>query len=412
MLAWGWSTMRRAWRWTVVVAVGTVVAAVGVPVAGAALTVDWQRSAGIELESVAWDGDEAVVVGSVDLPDVRYAALLVRKYDELGKVAWTRTWHPQGTRVNGLDVTIDAEGAVYVAGEVARANLEGGGYFLRKYSARGELRWGRVSEGGYVGGPDIPEIATGVSAFGRHVIVVGHRYGCCGSAADDGWIRSFRPNGSQRWTRNFEVPEVDRRTNDVALEVDTDARGAYVVGHVETARRVDLSERVDTELVAQKVSFTGERRWTFVLRDRDVRDRDEGTDIAVGAGVYIVGDVNGRRFSHGEGFAARITRGGVFDWRRIWGEPADGIAPSVVDVTASGDPLVVGTIADPDDATLDVFLRLIDADGSLNQQVVVDRARSFAATAVAVDGANAAYVAGWLELSDETHGGRLWRWTT
>ena len=404
--------MRRARRWMVGVVVAALGASFGVPVAGAVLTPDWQRSAGIELESVAWDGDEAVVVGSVDLPNVRFPALLVRKYDALGNVAWSQTWHPQGTRVNGLDVTVDADGAIYVVGDVARANLEGGGYFLRKYGPSGELRWRRVSEGGYVDGPDIPETATGVSAFGRHVIVVGHRYGCCGSAADDGWIRSFEPNGSERWTRNFEVPDVDRRTNDVALEVDTDARGAYVVGHVETARRTDLSVRVDTELVAQKVSFTGERLWTFMLRDRDVRDSDQGTDVAVGAGVYVIGDVNGRRFSHGEGFAARITREGRLDWRRIWGEPADGIAPSGVDVTVSGDPLVVGTIADPDDATLDVFLRLIDADGSLNEQVIDDRVRSLAATAVAVDEANAAYVSGWLELADATHGGRLWRWTT
>jgi hypothetical protein len=257
----------------------------------------------------------------------------------------------------------------------------------------------------------VPEIATGVSVYRRNVIVVGHHYGCCGSAADDGWIRSFRPNGSLRWTRDFEVPDVPRTTNDVALEVATNGSGIYVVGHVEDRRRVDLSVRVDTEFVAQKLTFAGARRWTFMLRDRDAKDQDEGTDIAVGRGsVYVAGDMNGKRFGQGEGVLARLTPTGVFDWRRIWGEPADGIAPSGVGVTGSGDAVVTGRIADPDDDTLDVFVRHIGSDGALIEQVIDDRVRSIAATALAAGGTSV-YVSGWAELTSEEHAGRLWRWS-
>jgi hypothetical protein len=149
-----------------------------------------------------------------------------------------------------------------------------------------------------------------------------------------------------------------------------------------------------------------------VLRDRDVKDEDAGTDIALGEwGVFVVGDLNGRTFSRGEGFAARLTRGGGIEWKRTWGEAADRIKPAGVSVADADSITVVGTQGDPDDATLDVFIRRVaTADGSMIEQAVDDRARDVAATGVASVGAGA-YVSGWVELADESHSGRLWHWT-
>ena len=399
--------MRRLVRFSVAIAAAVLTSATGMTTAGAALTPDWAARAGTKLGSVASDPTGAAVVTGTIVVDGD-PELFVRKYDEARNVLWTRSWGPRGTRVNGLDVTVDDRGDVYVVGEIARANLEGGGYLLRKYSPKGRFLWGQVSAGGYVGGPDVPEVATGVSVYGHHIIVVGHRYGCCGSAADDGWIRSFRPDGALRWTRDFEVPDVPRVTNDVAVEVASDARGAYVVGSVETERRVDVSVRVDRELVVQKVSFSGERLWTYTLRDRHVRDEDRGTDVALGGGVYVVGEVNGRGPSDGEGFAARLDRDGRLDWHETWGAASDGISPSGVAV-ASGDPIVTGSMADPSDRTVDVFIRLIDADGSLNERVVDDAPRSRVASAIAT-GMTGVYVSGWLGGPGTPRDGRIWHW--
>ena len=91
--------------------------------------------------------------------------------------------------------------AVYVVGDVSQANMEGGGFFIRKYGPAGNPQWKDTTEGGWVHGADVPEVATGVAVSGTRVVVTGHGYGCCGSRLDDGWIRLYRSDGTLLWAK-------------------------------------------------------------------------------------------------------------------------------------------------------------------------------------------------------------------
>lgn len=408
-------TMRQlvAMRLTVAVAVVVGASVLAIPRAAAAdePTVRWERSAGVELEAVATaeDGD-AVVTGSAHRGDERHPAMIVRRYDRSGDIVWTRWWHPQGTRVDGLDVAIGPDGGIYVVGTVARANLEGGGFFIRKYGPSGAFLWKDISDGGYGRGVGVPEIATGVAVSGTNVAVVGHEYGCCGEMIDDGWVRLYRSDGLQRWTRDFEVPGVANRTNDTPLAVEADATGMYVGGRVEMTPRTLDSVVVDSEAVVQKLRYDGTRAWSWLLEDVAVKDNDTVTALAIRDGaVFAAGYGNGVRWPRSEGMLARFTRNGDVRWMRTWGEPIDRIRPADVSTSPSGLVLVTGSRRHDGRFSSTLFLRTFAPDGTARARTVLQALEDTAGTGV--DAApGGAYVSGWVEVSADVHGGRLYRY--
>ncbi|HZD80696.1 MAG TPA: hypothetical protein VE646_11745, partial [Actinomycetota bacterium] len=108
------------------------------------ISVRWSRSAGAELASVA-SGDGAIyVTGSRMKTDGNTAMLLVR-YDPSGAVTWTRSWGPRRARTDGTSVAVGPDGSVFVVGNVSAENMEGGGWFIRRYSSNGALLWHRTS---------------------------------------------------------------------------------------------------------------------------------------------------------------------------------------------------------------------------------------------------------------------------
>ncbi|HEX6132116.1 MAG TPA: hypothetical protein VF044_10310, partial [Actinomycetota bacterium] len=401
--------MRRASMW-LAIAIAVVAGTIGTAAPRVAAAVTWERAAGIELEGAARLDGGAVISGSVLRAGEQHPALLVRRYDAAGGVVWSRTWHPNHTRVDGLDVAVATDGAVYVVGDVAKANLEGGGFFLRKYGPGGALKWTRISDGGYGAGVGTPEISTGVAVRGGRIVIVGHEYACCGQASYDGWIRSYRPDGALRWRRNFEVPGEPKRNSDLPLSVAIDGTGIYVAGHLEMAYRTDASVRVDTDLVVQKLGFDGGRRWSWLLTDSGVKDDDTARDVAVRGGrVWVTGDVDGKRGRGGAGWLGRFTPDGVNRWRTTWGKPSMWIRPHGLAISPTGEVLVAGTQRDIEDRSLVVFVRKLWRTGDLVAKDRLDDPRDVGAADVTT-AAGGAYVAGWLELAGEAHEGRLWRW--
>ena len=187
------------------------------PVATAAPAPTWRRSVGSELGAVAVDDAErAYVTGSKDLRNG--SAVVVAKYRPGGARLWKRTWHPDQGYAQGTDVAVAPDGSVYVVGGVNVTGVEGGAWFIRKYSASGQLLWDRKSPG-WKTDLSLAENMSAVAASRQFVVVAANHYGCCSIAADDGWIRAYSHHGKRLWTRQFEVPGVPTNTNDRANDV-------------------------------------------------------------------------------------------------------------------------------------------------------------------------------------------------
>jgi outer membrane protein assembly factor BamB len=401
--------MKGRWVTAAIVAVAMMVAT-SVP-ASAAPRVEWMRRAGDHLAAVARTQDGGTVVTGyfgtgTDRP------LLVRRYGPKGRLVWSRAWSPpKGGEAYGWDVTVAPDGAVYVAGLIGCTGYEAGGFFVRKYSPAGVVRWTRFTSGGWCQLERPAEQATGIAVGGGLVAVVGHQMGCCGLAMDDAWVRAYRPDGRLLWVHDFEVPGVNPATDDALRAVAVDGSGSvYVTGYVAMAVNDDTATPVDQELVVQKLSRSGARRWTWLLRDRAVKDGDVGTGIALREGRLVVtGAVNRRRYPPSEGWLARFSTDGRVLWRRTWGDPAHAVWPADVAITSTFAAIVTGSREDRASYDEDLFLRRVAPDGSLRWKTVIGGPADIEGTGVAVVGDHVAYTTGGRYRVAE-NAGLLWRW--
>ena len=388
-------------RTIVLLLVATILVLASLPDAAAAPAPTWRRSFGDRLSSVATDdAGRAYVVGS---KEVRVGwALVVARYGPGGSRKWQRSWHPSQSWVWGQDIAVAPDGSVYVVGGVNATHTEGGAWFIRKYSAGGRLLWDRKSPG-WRTDLSLAEEMTAVAAGRRFVVVAGNHYGCCSMAADDGWIRAYSHDGRLLWTRQFEVPGVATATNDRVNDVAVGGLDRiYVGGHVEMQARDDTSERVDHEIVLQKLSPSGSVVWTRMLRDRGVRDYETIVDVGVrGNAVMVTGTRNTSR-----AWLARLTVAGALSWSRVWGR--DTAQPSAVAPAGSGS-LVVGTAHDPQDDGSDAFVRRYSPHGRLRWELRLEGGHHVDGTGIAV-GSSGTYVTGyrWYPHRDES-AGWLWR---
>ena len=151
----------------------------------------------------------------------------VTKYNHLGIRQWTRMFTPgdgsYGTP-NAMDV--DANGNVYVAGEVNNGDLDGNGprgsldIFLLKYDANGNFGWARQV------GSTAMDRAYGVATDGNNnVYVAGYSQGYLGteptgSNAGEIDVVAFKFNaaGNKLWTR-----QIGTSASDLAYDVEVDS---------------------------------------------------------------------------------------------------------------------------------------------------------------------------------------------
>jgi len=288
---------------------------------------------------------------------------------------------------------------------------EGGGFVVLKYGPQGGLRWVRKSPGGFC---DQAEQATGVAVRGDLVVVVGHAYGCCSMALDDGWIRAFRSDGRLRWIRDFEAPGITG-TNDRALGVAVSGLSRiYVVGNVEMSPRDDGTVIVDHEAVLQKLSSSGGVIWTRVVHDEGVKDFDRFSAISVrGERVMVTGGLEGWAPYTDEpdygprAWLGRYSFGGDLLWSRSWGSDWRVADPSGVSVAPSGATVVADTTQYRYKGS-DIGLRVYGATGVLRwSRWLRGPERELQASDVAV-AQGGMYVSGW--ASPASLGARLWRW--
>lgn len=208
--------------------------------------------------------------------------MVLSHYGLDGARSWTRSWQWADDASTWADaVAVAPGGAVYVAGTV------GGGpgvcdtaWFLLRYGSNGRFIWHRRQPTCDASG------ASGVAASDRSVVLIGHDW-ADGFGTTDGWMRSYSPTGTLRWTRGLRVPGygVDPYTRLDAVAVGSGG-ASYVGGAL--ARRVDAP---DFDAVLQKVSPTGAIVWSRTFPDAGPPDGDTITSLSTQGNTLMVAGI-------------------------------------------------------------------------------------------------------------------------
>ncbi|MGZ8612156.1 MAG: DUF1996 domain-containing protein [Actinomycetota bacterium] len=232
--------------------------------------------------------------------------------DASGEVDWTDQFGT--TRYDLAWASATAPDGTYVAGFTNFA-LAGQRYhhrydaFVRKYDARGEVRWTRQ-----FGSTGVDQILA-VSADDAGVTVVGLTDGRMpkqgGAGGVDVFVARFGPSGRQLWLRQFGTRADDRATAVVGGE-------RPIIAGV-TAGGLGARQGGPSDAFLAQLDETGNVVW---LRQFGTGAADEALGLALrGDTVYVTGWTGGAmhgQFLGGEsdGFVAAFTRAGRARWRR------------------------------------------------------------------------------------------------
>jgi Bacterial Ig-like domain (group 3)/PKD domain/SdrD B-like domain len=365
-----------------------------------------------EATGVAVDGSGVYVVGNAAgtlLGQLANSGPFVRKYDASGGQLWTRQFGPIATR-DDLARAVDADGNVYVAGEIAGSIALGqtiAGHvdaFVRKYDAAGNELWTRQF------GTSLRDAvnAVAVDASGVYVVgIVGLDNALPGQSTagnTDAFVRKYDANGNLQWTSQF-----GSTLRDEATGVAVDSSGVYVVGNALGALP-GQSSGGDQDAFIRKYDLGGTVLWTrqFSSNRRTgpivPSPEDSATGVVVeGSDVYISGSTFGifagqSTLGGQDAFVRRYDSTGNPVWTRQFGtasnETATGIAAGSSGLYVSGS--TTGTFAGETSAGgQDAFLRRMDTAGTALWTRQFGTSSSDQANGVAV-GPTGVYVAGFV----------------
>jgi hypothetical protein len=354
-----------------VVCLSAVVAILGPHLPSIASTPDvaWHRvlRAGLEAVAVAADGS-VYVTGSVR----RYRApwdtwAVLQRFSASGAHVWTRRWNPPNAWSEGIDVEALPDGSVVWAGAMNVESMEGGLWFLRRYTPTGHLLWRRTAPSWRAGGASrIRDVATGAGV----IVAVGDDFGCCGDPYREGWVRAFGLDGSPRWTSAFEFPDVRPRWFDAAQAVAVGAHGRISVAGWAALGRISFDgEPVRRHLVVQQLAPDGGHIWTWRTAIRGSRRLVEAAGVAArGPLLMVVARLGGWVVpgspSRGTAWIGRLGFEGRLRWSRTWGDDGEaGAQPTDVEIARDGKTYVVGSARAPSEDRLRGFLRAYGGGG-------------------------------------------------
>jgi len=363
--------------------------------------------------SVAWESSDVAVavidgagnvtsftagtteVTATSTSDPSMSDTITLTVDPPGLLRWTRQF---GTSEEDFatGVATDADGNVYAVGATF-GDLEGAnaGFFdafVRSYRDDGTLRWtrqfGTTSDGRATG------VATDASG---NVYVVGYTFLALeGESAGgvDAFVRSFDRDGTVRWTRQFGTNATDE-----ALGVATDASGnVYVVGRTLGVLEGDGFGGVDA--FVRSFDGDGTVRWT---RQFGTNATDEALGVATDASgnVYVAGYTGGALEGDSAGgfdaFVRSFDGDGTVRWTRQFGT-SGGDSASGVATDASGNVYVAGrtggALEGPNAGFFDAFVRSFAGDGTVRWTRQFGTSSDDSASGVATDASGNVYVAG------------------
>ena len=290
-----------------------------------------------EAASVAVDLEGNIYVAGITLGALRGQAsagdkdAFVRKYDTSGVELWTRQFgSPEADRA--LGVAVDEIGNVYVAGTTfgALPGQVGAGpndAFLRKYGTGGDEVWTRQ-----FGSPE-SDSASGVAVDGEgNVYVAGWTGGALpdqvSAGMEDAFLRTYSPEGTVLWTRQFGHPDSSDGANGLAVDVEGNV---YMAGYTNTA------DRGDRNAFLRKYDPAGGERWS-----RLGEGFNSGFSVVVAeeGNVYVAGSTTDRKVL-GDALLRKYDPTGEELWTRQFGSPQDDLGFSVA-VDREGGVYVAG----------------------------------------------------------------------
>ena len=223
-----------------------------------------------------------------------------------------------GVAVDGHDVYIAGTTDGAFPGEINAG--AGGDVYIRKYNSQGQLQWTDQ-----FGTPAVDNLGAGNVSARRHRVVVGGTVrgklpGQAEFGLTDGFLRAYDHHGSVRWTYQFGTPG-----DDIVRSVAIARDGSVVaVGHT-TGQLGSQPNAGLTDAFVMLMNRDGTLRW---LRQFGTTGVDEAIGVAVTEhAIFVSGTSNGtfpgnapaRDF---DGFVARLTLDGDFEWVSQFGTPA------------------------------------------------------------------------------------------
>lgn len=275
-------------------------------------------------EGMAAGGDSVYVGGgtngSLSGANAGVFDAFLRRYDGSGQTSWTTQFGTAGNDfVRGA--AADSEG-VYVVGSV-RAALPGQEHagaadaFVRRYSNEGQLLWTRQ-----FGTPGIDAGRDVALAAGGGIVVVGETGGALPAqtwyGGSDIFVRRYDAHGRERWTRQFGTPG-----NEIAWGVDVDGQAVYVAGDVAGPLPEQMFAGGPLDAFIRRYKGNGEELWTRQFGtagfDRAIRVAAHGDLVAVVGRAG--GSLSGQPFAGGatDPFIRLYDAEGTELWTRMFG---------------------------------------------------------------------------------------------
>jgi len=302
-------------------------------------------------------------------------------------VVWTRT-------VNGADNDIDSAQSLALA---PNGDLYAVGYrtdpdeyrniWIRKFSSNGSTKWTRVVDGS----ASTADMAHDVAVDGDgNLYVVGYTNPSGGIISI--WIRKYTSSGAKLWTRTVAGQSGTAVANGAAV----DASGnLYVVGYTFTSTGQE-------DIWIRKYNSAGAKQWT-----RTVAGVGAGSDYARGAAVdsagnlYVVGQIYSGSAESNNIWIRKFSPTGAKLWTRTVNGPSDGSdAAHDVAVDSADNLYVVGHVSVFGES-LNIWIRKYSPTGSKKWTRTVNGPgdNTDQANAVAIDGNDAVYIAGYQTLA-------------
>lgn len=342
---------------------------------------------GLDVE-VDPEGD--VVVAGYESGADTNADLWLRKYDPEGQEIWTVV-DPAGpeTGVIASGIAIDGAGNIAVVGSDFSVEEEAWDILVRRYAPDGSLLWSRTHAG--TGG--LEDVGVGAACNdGGMIVAVGY----VSKAVPDGderqmtldaWVGTFDGDGNSLWSHVHDGPGSG---HDAALDAAIAENGDILVAGYESG------DREDDNVWLRRYDTSGETLWTRTY-DGPAHGRDRGTSVTLDPEGKIL--LSGHIDVPGEAWNA-LVRKYEPDGELIWTSTYDG-ADSVFDAAndivtdAEGNVFVTGFEYVEGDK-FDVLVRKYHSDGDPIWTVTHsgDAAGDDSGAGIAIDQDGFVYVAG------------------
>ncbi len=246
-------------------------------------TMDGARSEDYGIDVATDPANNLYVIGYTDRPDLKQDwNIWTRKYSPRGVPLWTATYDSPGhDRDEGQAVSVDAAGAVYVAGWERRPDLgEGYNGWARKYDRDGRVLWTFTRDAG--AGEDDVTLAIACLPDGGAYLTGWEDRPDLGQAYNV-WLRRLDRDGRTLWHRTYDSPA---HAYDYAHRVVVDADGGAILAGYED--RPDLGQ--DTNAWVRKYTPAGDVAWTLTY-DSPAHAGDIAWALALDGkgGLYMAG---------------------------------------------------------------------------------------------------------------------------